>query len=276
MGRGHSPDESGRRRPGRDQHLRVVTPRAARGRIRLPDARRRRRASVRRRNPDQPRHRHRLTAGLAGARPPSDPSHRRRWDAALPRGSSGVVRELPRIPGCRAAPCAGRGRALRGPPRARAVARLERAGMPQRALLLRRQRRRVPCVAASAVWQYRCAQRCVGHGVLESDVSRMGGDRASARRSLGPQSRPDPRFPPVQLRRAARLLSQRGGGHPRRQRRAGHDELHADRPHRRPRLLVVGERDGRDRQRSLPRPPSCSPYDRARVRRRPHPRGERG
>ena len=75
---------------------------------------------------------------------PESASRTRRRCAAVAGRSTGLVPQLTGLPRALAASRPGPRAALRRPPRARALACQQRAGRAQRALLLRRERRRVP------------------------------------------------------------------------------------------------------------------------------------
>ena len=90
----------------------------------------------------RPRHRDRVAAAVARPAPPGDASGRAGRHHPVAGRPAGVLPELAGLPGARAAAVPGHGRAVRRPRRPGPVARLQRAGLPQRALLLRRERRR--------------------------------------------------------------------------------------------------------------------------------------
>ena len=100
--------------------------------------------AARRRDPRRPRHGDRLSPALA--RPPApgdaagDPGRR---DPVAGR-PTGLLPQLAGLPRARPAAVPHDGRAVRRPPGAGTVARVQRDRLPQRALLLRRQRRSVP------------------------------------------------------------------------------------------------------------------------------------
>lgn len=267
---------AGRHRTRGDQHLRLVVDQPRSGGLGFQRTRRDHRAAARGGDPHQSRHRHRVSCSLAHRPPPRDPPGRRRRHGLPPGRSSGLLPEFPALPGLRRRGRHPRRRALREPPRRVALACVERTGLPQRALLLRHERRGVPRLAARPLRRHRSAQPRLGHDVLEPALLRL---RRRARAGAGPvaaQPRPDPRLPAVQLRRAARALPRRGRDPARAQRGAGHDQLHGHRAHPQPRLLDVGGRDGSDRQRPLSRPPPRRCTRRTLVRRRPHPRPRAG
>ncbi len=148
--RGRPPHAGGGCRPGHRGHLLLGAARAAGGRLRLRLARPRRRAAARGRDRRRPgdRHRRRRRRGCPPA--PRDAAGRPRDGATLwPGGrqafcpSSPVFRRARRCALCRAM-----AERYGSHPARRAVARLQRARLPQRPVLLRRQRRGVPALAA--------------------------------------------------------------------------------------------------------------------------------
>ncbi len=84
--------------------------------------------------------------------------------------------------------------------------------LPQRALLLRRQRRGVPRLAARALRRPGPAQRRLGHRVLEPALRRLGRDQPAAHRADLRQPHAAAGLPAVLLRRAARPAARRARG----------------------------------------------------------------
>ena len=238
--------QRGRRRPRRDQHLRLVAPRAAR------------RASTTSRDLDDDHrtcctpHGIRVNLGTGTASPP--PWLTTLHPEILPVADDGTTR----YPGGRQAWCpsspvfreralapgrAGR-RPLRRPPRA------SRSGTcPTSSAATTRSATATTAPPRSARWLEPTLRRAStalndawGTIVLEPALQRLRRDPAPAAHALHAQPRPGARLPPVQLRRAARLLPRRDGRAARAQRRARHDELHGHRAHPQPRLLVAGRR----------------------------------
>ena len=124
--------------PRRHQHLRLVARRAAAGRVRLRRASTPSSSCCTARHRRQPRHGHRLAAAVAHHPAPRGPAGGRRRHHPLARRPPGLLPELAGLPRARPRPRRAGRRALRRPPRRRALARVERARLPQRALLLRR------------------------------------------------------------------------------------------------------------------------------------------
>ncbi len=256
-----------RGRPGRDQHLRVVAGRTPSRRVRLGSSRCGDRAAALPRHPRQPRHRHVLPTALADRAAPRDPPHDGGRHDPLPRRPPGMVPQLARVPRARPGPGREGGRTVRQPPRGGALARVQRARLPQRAVLLRRVGRGLPALAAAQVRLDRGAQRGLGYQLLEPALQRLGRDPAAPADALARQPDPGDRLPPVQLRTAAGPLPPGGRHHPSVLRGADHDELHGHGAHPEPGLLVVGPRGGRRGERPLPRPPPRRPRHRALLRR---------
>ncbi len=249
--------------------------RAAPGRVRLRLARRRRRPAARRRDQRRPGHRDRVTAAVAVPPPPRDAAGDRRTGAPLwPGGRQAFCPSSPvyREHAARAVPADGR--AVRPPPGARAVARRQRARLPQRPLLLRRERRGVPRLARAAVRRRRPPQRGLGHGVLVASATATSTRccrRGSAPTFANPTQQLDfRRFCSDELldelrrraRRAARAVA----------RRAGHHELHGHAPRSARWTTGAGRREvdvvSNDHYLRPPTPRAR----RARVQRRPDPR----
>ena len=275
-GRGHRADARGRRQPRLARDLLLGPARAAPGRVRLRLAGPVDGPAARRRHPGRPGHRHRLATALAGPAPPRGAAGRPGRQPALARQPADL---LPLLAGLRRAlAAAGRaaGEPLRRPPGPGDVARLQRARLPQRALLLRRQRGRVPRLAAAPVRRGRPVWTpSTTPGARRSGASTTPTGATSCRRDHHGTGQPDPgaRLLAVLLRRAARHLPARArraaGGHPG---RAGDDELHDADPHPRHGLLVLGAGDGRRLHRPLPRRRARPARRRAGLVGRPDPR----
>ena len=263
------------------QHLRLVAASSrATGEYDFARPRRDHRAAARRRHPRQPRHRHRVAAAVADHRrtPRSCP-----MAETAPPGTPAVAR-----PGARArrssasyalAPRRAGRPSLRRAPGRRALARLERARLPQRALLLRRRApRRSAAGCARRYGDDRRAQRGVGHRVLEPDATATG-TRSSrrgrrSRRATPAQMLDFHRFSSDELLDYYRAEAEVIRAH---SDRAHHHELHGHRAH--PRTSTTGP--GRPRWTSSPTTTTsttASPTPTAELvlRRRPHPRPRRG
>ena len=146
------------------------------------------------------------------------------------------------------------------PPGPGDVARLERAGLPQRALLLRHLRRGLPALAARPLRRRDRPQRRLGNDLLEPALLHVRRGPPSPARDGHPQPDPAARLRTVQLRRAPRVLPGRARrpppDHPG---RPGDDELHGHVAHDGDGLLVLGSRDGPGLPGPLPRPSPRGP-----------------
>ena len=222
----------------------------------------------------RPRHRHRLTAAVADAPPPRDAAGDPGRAHAVARRAPVLLPQLARLPRARPGAVHPDGRALPRPPGARPVARLQRARLPQRPLLLRHQRCGVPHVAAPPVRRRRgAAQRRVGHGVLVAALRRLRAGAAATGGAHPRQPHPAARLRALQLRPAARQLRRRARrAAPALPRRAGDDQLHGDAADTRHGLPALGPRARRRVQRPLPHRRGGRRPPRACVQRRPHPR----
>lgn len=228
-------------------------------------------SAARRRDRGRPGHRHRQPTAVAGPRAPGDVAPPRRRRDPVAGRTAGVLPQLAGVPGA----VAGAGASGRWPVRRASgrgdVARLQRAGLPQRALLLRRQRRGVPRLAAGALRRRGPAQRRLGHRVLEPALRRLGRDQPAAYRADLRQPHAATRLPALLLRRAARPVARRTGGAADVGPAAGHHQLHDRYGRQAHGLPLLGRRRGPRLQRPLPdrrRPAGAS---RAGARRRPHP-----
>ena len=233
--------------------------RAAAGRVRLHRPRPRHRAAARRRHPGQPRHRHRVAAAVAHRAAPRDP-------AGDGRRHHPAIRAADR-PGAPARPVF---RAARPRPRRRrspsatASTRPSPSGTSRtssaattRSATATTSARRVPRLARAPLRNASTRSTGVGHALLEPALRRLERDRhrrasrsrpaTPARCSTSTGSSSDELL--GYYRAEAAVIR----GH---SERADHHELHGHRAHPQPGLLDLGARDGRRRQRPLPRPPA--------------------
>ena len=210
---------------------------------------------------------------VAHRRAPGDPARRPGRAHALAGQQAVLVPQLAGVPGACARARRADGASLRHAPGRAAVARVQRAGVPQRAVLVRRLGRGVPALARRALRRHRAAQRRLGHRVLEPALHDVRRSAAAADHACGAQPDPAAGLRPLLLRRLAGLPPRRARRPPAALDRAGDDELHGQRAPVRAGLLRVGTRDGRRQPGPLPRPPAAAPARRAGVRRRSHARG---
>ena len=245
---------AGRGQPGLRRHLLLGAAGARPGPVRVRLARPGPGPAARRRHPRRPGHRHRQPAAVAGPRAPGDAAASTAdGTIALARRPAGLLPQLAGLPRALTRPGRGGRRPLRRPPGRGDVARLQRAGLPQRALLLRRQRRGVPGLAARALRRPRPAQRRLGHRLLEPALRRLGRDQPAARRArpspTPPSSSTSCASPPTSCapscapsaRCCKRLVPA-----------AGHHQLHDRHGHQAHGLPLVGGRRGPRLQRPLP------------------------
>lgn len=222
-------------------------------------ARRRAGPAARGRDRRRPRDGHGVTPAVAASPAPGDPRRRRRRSDPGAGRAPAPPPDLPGVPPPRPRPGRAARPPLRRPPRARRLARVQRAGLPRRPRPLRRRTGRVPRLAAAPLRRPRPAQPRLGHRVLVPALRRLGRDRHPAPHRPGHPPEPDPaaRLRPLLLRRPARPPA-RGAGpaaraHPG---RARDHQLHGDGRDQRHGLRDLGVRGRRRRQRPLrvPRP----------------------
>ena len=252
--------------------LRLVVAGTGAGCLHLRLARRGARPAALRRDRRRPGYGHRLAAPVVLRRAPRDAARGPRGPHPLAGFPPDLVPELADVHRGRDRADRAARAALREPPGAGAVARLQRVRLPQRSLLLRHLRGGLPDLARRALRRAGRAERGVGHGLLEPALHRPGAGAAAAHLHRPAQPDAPAGLPPVHLRRAAGPVP----GRTRRAasalaRRAGHHELHDARPLPRSRLPPVGARGRRGGHRPLHRQCPRRPRGRARLRRRPHP-----
>ena len=254
MARGHGVDARCRRQPGQSRHLCLGAGAAGARRVQLRLAGRDPRPVARARHRRRPGYRHLLAAAVAHHAAPRDPARHRDRRGPFPWRPPAVPPHVTGLSHLRPAARTGDGSALRRPPGARSVARLERARLPQRPRLLRRRGRGLPHLADRAVRRPRGTERGLGHGVLVAALLVVGADPAATAGCGLPQPHPAAGLRPLLVMGAAGLPAGRDrdpardhAGHP------DHDQLHGHgQPGQRHELCRVGKRCRHRLQRPLP------------------------
>jgi hypothetical protein len=189
-----------------------------------------------------------------------------------PGSRQSVVPELAGVPRARTGARRADGAPLRHLPGGAALARVQRAGLPQRAVLVRRVGRGVPALARRALRRHREAQRGLGHRLLEPALHDVRRGVAAADHPGGAQPDPAAGLRPLLLRRLAGLPPRRARRAAAALDRARDHQLHDQRAPVRTGLLRVGAGQWTSSARTTTSTTAAAPARRAGVRRRPHPR----
>src|SRR6266702_1452320 len=249
---GRAADARGRGQSG-DRGRVLVGLAGAGGRpLRVRLARRRARPAPRARDQGRPRHRDGRATAVVLAAPPGEPAGRFPGPDALARQPPDLLPQLGGLPRRRCAAGRVAGQALRRAPGAGNVARAQRVRLPQRPLLLRRQRRGLPRLAPAPLRRPRRPEPGLGHRLLEPALRRLGRGRPPAAGADLREPDQAARLVALQFQRAAGVLPRgaRGAGAPH---ALDPDHHQPDgRALQDPGLLVLGPRAGPDRQRPLP------------------------
>ena len=246
-------DARGGRQLRQRRHFRVVAAGTRRRRFRLRLARPRARLAARARDQRRPGHRDHRNSRVAFACAPRGPARGSRRSRPMAGRTPELVREFAHLSREVAATRGDDGEALREPSGLGHVARQQRVRLPQRALLLRCVRRRVPRVVDRAVRRHRNTQRGLGHVVLEPALLQLRRDSAAAHCSRLAKPVAGARLQPVQLGHHARPAEGGDGRAPSRDSRHPHNDEPDGCGVQLARQLEVRKRTRRGVDRPLPR-----------------------